>query len=27
LSTKARPWNLKRPWVKKDHKPQKLFLN
>lgn len=27
LSTKAKPWNLKRPWVKKDHKPQKLFPN
>jgi hypothetical protein len=27
LSTKAKPWNLKRPWVKKAHKPQKLFLN
>jgi hypothetical protein len=27
LSTKAKPWNLKRPWVKKDLKPQKLFPN
>jgi len=27
LSTKAKPWNLKRLWVKKDPKPQKLFLN
>ena len=26
-STKAKPWNLKRPWGKRDHKPQKLFPN
>ena len=23
-SMKDRPWNSKKPWVKKDHKPQKL---
>ena len=26
-STKAKPWNLKRLWVKKDLKPQKFFPN
>ena len=26
-STKAKPWNLKRLWVKKDLKPQKLSPN
>jgi len=27
LSTKARPWNLKKPWAKKDPRLQKLFPN